>query len=131
MNCINGLYYPKHIDEIDKVWILTKIHLQLIIQLYEGCPTYFFNTLENNDIENQKICFRSNNVNFKNNNSGEFKVVSKQYFGGMYQIEVSNHRNILINLMSDETISNDMKIGDNLNLSIETKDIIFLEDEWN
>ena len=45
----------------------------------------------------------------------------------MYQIEVSNHRNILINLMSDETISNDMKIGENLNLSIESKDIIFLE----
>jgi hypothetical protein len=31
--------------------------------------------------------------------------------------------------MSDETISNDMKIGDNLNLSIESKDIIFLEDQ--
>jgi hypothetical protein len=29
--------------------------------------------------------------------------------------------------MSDETISNDMKIGDNLSLSIESKDIIFLE----
>ena len=87
----------------------------------------FFNTLANSDVENQKICFRSNNVNFKIDNNGEFKVVSKQYFGGMYQIEVSNHRNVLINLMSDETISNDMKIGDNLNLSIESKDIIFLE----
>ena len=59
----------------------------------------------------------------------EFKVVSKQYFGGTYQIEVSNNKNILINLMSDETISNDMMIGDSLNLSIESKDIIFLEDK--
>ena len=31
--------------------------------------------------------------------------------------------------MSDETISNDMMIGDSLNLSIESKDIIFLEDK--
>jgi ABC-type Fe3+/spermidine/putrescine transport system ATPase subunit len=89
----------------------------------------FFNTLENNDIENQRICFRSNNVNFKTDNSGEFKVVSKQYFGGMYQIEVSNNKNILINLMSDETISNGIKIGDSLSLSIESKDIILLEDK--
>ena len=71
----------------------------------------------------------TNNVNFKTDNSGEFKVVSKQYFGGMYQIEVSNNKNIQINLMSDETISNGIKIGDSLSLSIESKDIIFLEDK--
>jgi hypothetical protein len=47
----------------------------------------------------------------------------------MYQIEVSNNKNILINLMSDETISNGIKIGDSLSLSIESKDIIFLEDK--
>ena len=89
----------------------------------------FFKILKDKEIGKQKICFRSNNVNFRIDSNGGFKVVSKQYFGGMYQIEVSNDNNVLINLMSDESFSNDIKINDNLNLTIDSKDIIFLEDE--
>ena len=90
----------------------------------------FFKILKDKEIGKQKICFRSNNVNFKIHTNGEFKVVSKQYFGGMYQIEVANDNNILINLMSDEFFSNNIQINDNLNLTIDSKDIIFLEDQW-
>lgn len=74
-----------------------------------------------------KICFRSNKIKFKKNTDGKFKVISMQYYGGVYSINVINNHSITINLITDEISTNDISIGDLLDLNIEPEDIINLE----
>ena len=44
-----------------------------------------------------KICFRSNKINFDKKNDGKFNVISMQYYGGVYSMNVKNDQDININ----------------------------------
>ena len=74
-----------------------------------------------------KICFRSNKINFDKKNDGKFNVISIQYHGGVYSINVKNDQDININMITDEIIAKNIAIGDSLHLSIKPEDIINLE----
>ena len=88
------------------------------------------NILSNLSSENEmknKICFRSNNILYEKNNNGEFKVISKQYYGGVYSIDIINNRDTTINIITEEITARDISIGDLLNININTENIIKLE----
>ena len=87
----------------------------------------FFLNIKNEDVKPQKLCFRSNNVNFEKNVDGNFKVISKQYFGGVYQLEVEKDKILNIQIITEENVANKINVGDKLNLSIDKENIIFLE----
>ena len=88
------------------------------------------NILSNLSSENEmknKICFRSNNILYEKNNNGEYKVISKQYYGGVYSIDIINNRNTNINIITEEITARDISIGDLLNINIKAENIIKLE----
>ena len=58
---------------------------------------------------------------------GNFKVISKQYFGGVYQIEVINNHKLIINIITEENIANSIILGDTLDLKINPENIVFLK----
>ncbi len=88
------------------------------------------NIFSNLYLENEmksKICFRSSNVLYEKNNNGEYKVISKQYYGGVYSIDTINKRGTKINIITEEIIAKNICIGDLLSLSINIENIIKLE----
>ncbi len=74
-----------------------------------------------------KICFRSNKVNFEKKIDGKFKVISMQYYGGVYSMGVINDHDININIITEEIVAKNIAIGDLLHLNIKPEDIINLE----
>ena len=82
-------------------------------------------TMENNN--KNKITFRANYVDFDKKKDGNFKVISKQYFGGVYQIEVINNHKLIINIITEENIANSIILGDTLDLKINPENIVFLK----
>ena len=99
-------------------------------------------SIENNELKNHKdlllnlspehdhetkICFRSNKINFDKKTDGKFSVISMQYYGGVYSMNVKNDQDININIITEEIIAKNIAIGDSLQLSIKPEDIINLE----
>jgi len=74
-----------------------------------------------------KICFRSNKISFEKKIDGKFKVISMQYYGGVYSMNVRNDHNVNINIITEEIIAKNIAIGDSLHLNIKPDDIINLE----
>lgn len=74
-----------------------------------------------------KICFRSNKINIDKKTDGNFIVISMQYYGSVYSMNVKNDQDININIITEEIIAKNIAIGDSLHLSIKPEDIINLE----
>ena len=88
--------------------------------------TFFLNLSPENNHEN-KICFRSNKITFEKKIDGKFKVISMQYYGGVYSMNVRNDHDVNINIITEEIIAKNIAIGDSLDLNIRPDDIINLE----
>ena len=71
-----------------------------------------------------KICFRSNKITFEKKIDGKFKVISMQYYGGVYSMGVINDHDININIITEEIVAKNIVIGDLLHLNIRPEDII-------
>ena len=87
---------------------------------------FLLNLSPENNHEN-KICFRSNKITFEKKIDGKFKVISMQYYGGVYSMNVRNDHDVNINIITDEIVAKNIAIGDSLHLSIKPEDIINLE----
>ncbi len=82
-------------------------------------------TEENN--HSNKLCFRSKDVEIISQNNGDFKIISKNYYGDSYKFQAINSNGLIINVSSSDNNISKLEIDTLVNLKINNQKIITLE----
>ena len=83
--------------------------------------------LKEEHINLNKICFRSKDIEIHTQKNGEFKIISKNYYGDLYKFQAINSNGLIINLSSPDNKISKLEINSEVNLTIDNSKIITLQ----
>ena len=83
--------------------------------------------LKEEHINLNKICFRSKDIEIHPQKNGEFKIISKNYYGDLYKFQAINSNGLIINLSSSDNKISKLEINSEVNLTIDNSKIISLQ----
>ena len=83
--------------------------------------------LETEDSHTNKLCFRSKDIDFTISEQGNFRVISKNYYGDSHKFQVINSKGLIINLSISDSNTSKITLNTKIDLKINNNKIVLLK----